>query len=295
MGRAAFAILFFFVASIVEAGEFSDAETASLLLHGPWPPGLSADPGNGVSGSKAAIAFGERLFFEPRLSGTGSVLCATCHVPYRSWQDGRKRAFGLDETDLNTPSLLNARFNRRFGWKATNESLWKQSIRPLLDPREMRASAEHVARTVRTLFYKDYTAVFGREPSADDEEVLLNAGKALAAFQETLVSARTPFDDFRDAAQRGDRAAMERYSIAARRGARLFGDRCSSCHSGPQFSNGNVVKGYRVPGLRNVAVTAPYMHDGSVPSLREAAAHITEVPQEQIEDLVAFLESLTAR
>src|SRR5438270_13218396 len=117
MRRAAFAILFFSVASIVEAGEFSDAETAILLLHGPWPPQLSADSSNGVSGNKAAIAFGERLFFEPRLSGTGSVLCATCHVPYRSWQDGRTRAFGLDETDLNTPSLLNARFNHRFGWQ----------------------------------------------------------------------------------------------------------------------------------------------------------------------------------
>jgi cytochrome c peroxidase len=294
MRRAAFAILFFFGASIVEAGEFPDAERA-ILLHGPWPPRLAADATNSVSGSKAAIALGERLFFDPRLSGTGSVLCATCHVPYRGWQDGRARAFGLDETDLNTPSLLNARFNGRFGWKATNENLWRQSIRPLLEAREMRSSAAHVAGTVRTLYYKDYTAAFGREPGSDDEALLLDAGKALAAFQETLVSARTPFDDFRDALEKGDEKAASRYPAAARRGARIFVEHCSVCHAGAQFTNSAVVGGYRVPGLRNVALTAPYMHDGRIATLREAAAHSSRIPQEQIEDLVIFLESLTAQ
>ncbi|HEY6822077.1 MAG TPA: cytochrome c peroxidase [Burkholderiales bacterium] len=294
MRRAAFAILFFFVGSIVEAGEFPDVERA-ILLHGPWPPRLAADSSNAVSGSKAAIALGERLFFDPRLSGTGSVLCATCHVPYRGWQDGRARAFGLDETELNTPSLVNARFNRRFGWKATNENLWKQSIRPLLEPREMRSSAAHVARTVRTLYYKDYTAAFGREPGTNDEALLLDAGKALAAFQETLVSARTPFDDFRDALEKGDAEAASRYPVAARRGARVFVERCSGCHAGPEFSNGKIVSGYRVPGLRNVALTAPYMHDGSVPTLREAASHSSAIAQPQIDDLASFLESLTAQ
>lgn len=264
------------------------------MRHGPWPPPLSADPSNGASGNKAAIAFGERLFFEPRLSGTGSILCASCHVPYRGWQDGRARAFGLEETDLNTPTLLNARFNRRFGWKAANDNLWKQSIRPLLEPREMRASAAHVAKAVKTLFFKDYSAAFGREPKGSDEELLLDAGKALAAFQETLISPRTPFDDFRDAVEKGDEAGVGRYPIAARRGARIFLERCSACHSGAQFSNGALVGGYRVPGLRNVALTAPYMHDGSLATLREAAAHASPLPQEQIDDLVAFLESLTS-
>ena len=248
-----------------------------------------------MSGNKAAIAFGKRLFFEPRLSGTGSVLCATCHVPYRGWQDGRARAFGLDETELNTPSLLNARFNRRFGWKATNETLWKQSVRPLLEPREMRASAAHVAGTVKALYSSDYREAFGRAPEASDEELLIDAAKALAAFQETLISGRTPFDDFRDALDKGDEEAMGRYPPAARRGARLFAERCNACHSGPEFTNGAVVDGYRIPGLRNVALTAPYMHDGRAATLHEAAAHPSRIPQEQTDDLAAFLESLTAK
>ena len=85
--------------------EFSKAEIARILQHGPWPPALQPDPGNRVSGKPAAIAFGEKLFFEPRLSGSGSVLCATCHAPFRHFQDARPRAFGLAEVDRNTPTL----------------------------------------------------------------------------------------------------------------------------------------------------------------------------------------------
>jgi cytochrome c peroxidase len=82
---------------------FSREEKATLLSHGPWPPPVRRDPSNRVSGKPAAIALGERLFFEPRLSGTGSVLCATCHVPFRQFQDGRPRGRGLEEVDRNTP------------------------------------------------------------------------------------------------------------------------------------------------------------------------------------------------
>src|SRR5260370_31064499 len=91
-------------------------ESAKILRHGPWPPAAPRDASNPVSGRPAAIALGQRLFFEPRLSGTGSVLCATCHVPYRGFQDGRARAFGLEETGRNTPTLLHLRFYRPHRW-----------------------------------------------------------------------------------------------------------------------------------------------------------------------------------
>src|SRR3954471_4438162 len=120
-------------------------EQIRIVAHGPWPPAARHDSTNHVSGRREAIALGERLFFEPRLSGTGSVLCATCHVPFRHFQDGRARGFGLEDVDRNTPSVLNVRFNRWFGWDGANDSLWAQSIRPLLDPREMKASPAHVA------------------------------------------------------------------------------------------------------------------------------------------------------
>jgi hypothetical protein len=74
---------------------FSAGEKARILSHGPWPPAPRRDPTNRVSGKPEAIAFGERLFFEPRLSSTGSVLCATCHAPFRAFQDARARGYGL--------------------------------------------------------------------------------------------------------------------------------------------------------------------------------------------------------
>jgi len=285
---------------IVEAqpAELSGAERAAILGLGPWPPKLVPDPHNAFSGEPGAIALGEALFFDPGLSGTGSVLCATCHVPYRKWQDGHARAFGLEQADLNTPSVLNVRFYSRFGWAGKNDALWKQSIRPLLEPREMRSSAAHVAAAVRSAHAAQYEKVFAHPPAADDEAVLADVGRALAAFQETLVTQRTPFDDFRYALERSDSAAAARYPEAALRGLRLFTGKggCASCHSGPGFTNSAMAGGFRVPGLRNVALTAPYMHDGRAATLAEAVGHSgAQLSGEQRTDLVSFLESLTER
>jgi cytochrome c peroxidase len=348
--------------------DFSKEEIAKILQHGPWPPPLEPDPTNRVSGKPEAISLGEKLFFEPRLSGTGSVLCATCHAPFRHFQDGRARAFGLELVDRNTATVVNARFYRWFGWDGAQDSLWAQSIRPLLDPREMRASAAHVGGVVRSLFSEDYSKAFGRAPGGDDEALLVDAGKALAAFQETLVSGRTAFDDFRDAIARGERETG--YPPAAQRGLKIFVGKgnCSVCHFGPHFTNGEfadtgvpffVAPGrvdagrhagieklkassfnllgrfnddpsaksavgtrhvqaqhrnfgeFRVPGLRGVASTAPYMHNGSLATLRDVAMFYSELNEErlhadgerllkplrlsqaELDDLVVFLESLT--
>jgi len=350
--------------------QFSKEEIAKILQHGPWPPKASRDPSNRVSGKPEAIALGEKLFFEPRLSGTGSVLCATCHVPFRAFQDGRARAFGLQEVDRNTPSVLNVRFYRWYGWDGAHDSLWSQSLRPLLDPREMNASPAHVAGVVRKLFSREYESAFARAVPVADEEVLVDVGKALAAFQETLVSGRMPFDEFRDALAKNDVDAMKNYPIAAQRGLRIFVGKgnCSTCHFGPHFTNGEFAdtgvpffagRGridsgrhegikrlksnphnllgrhnddpvratatgtghvelqhrnfgeFRVPGLRNVALTAPYMHNGSLATLRDVVKHYSELNEErlhadgervlkplklsqaEIDDLVAFLESLS--
>ncbi len=342
---------------------FSDEEKTRILSHGPWPPPSRKDPSNRVSGKPEAIALGERLFFEPRLSGTGSVLCASCHVPFRQFQDARARGFGLEDVDRNTPSLMNVGLYRWYGWDGAQDNLWAQSIRPLLDPREMRATPAHVADTMRKLFAKEYQSAFGRSPPAEDEELLVDAGKALAAYQETLVTRRTPFDDFRDGRARD-------YPLAAQRGLRIFVGKgnCSICHFGAQFTNGefadtgvsffagrgrvdpgrhdgikklkaspynllgrfndDATRGnasgtrhvdlqhrnfgeFRVPGLRNVARTAPYMHNGSIATLREVVQHYSDLNEDrlhldgekilrklnlaagEIDDLVAFLESLS--
>lgn len=357
--------------SLSAAARFSDEERRKILSHGPWPPKLAPDPSNRVSGKIEAVGFGERLFFEPRLSGTGSVLCATCHVPFRSFQDGRPRGVGLEEVDRNTPSVVDVRFSRWFGLDGANDSLWAQSIRPLLDPREMRSSAAHVSSFIKKSLAREYESAFGRKPPHDDEELLVDAGKALAAYQETLVSGRTPFDDFRDALERNDAQGMARYPASAQRGLKIFVGRgnCSVCHFGPRFTNGEFADigvpffagngkvvdpgrhggirklkesshnllgrfnddpsrssaistrhveqqqrnfgEFRVPGLRNVARTAPYAHNGSLATLRDVVKYYSELNEERLhadgekilrplklsegemQDLVSFLESLS--
>jgi len=369
---------------------FSRAEIAAIRQHGPWPPALRSDASNRVSGNSRAAEFGAQLFFDPRLSTTGTISCASCHVPESGWSDGRAVAVGLQETERHTKSIVNARFNRWFGWSGASDSLWAASLRPLLDAREMGGAERHVAALVRTQpdLLCRYRLVYGKLPPADDEVLFADIGKALAAFQESLVSGRTPFDDFRDALVRGDHRAAARYPIAAQRGLRLFigAAKCNVCHLGPQFTNGEFDKtgipvgttggrfdwgrydgiktvlasrfnrltphnddrsgadtistqhvvlnleaygAFKVPGLRNVALTAPYMHNGSLASLRDVIVHYSgidaakmhlAVPQPhaepgepvaqraaesilrplnlspaQIDDIVAFLETLTEK
>ena len=354
------------------AVDFTAPEVRAILRHGPWPAAWNPDPSNRVSGEAEAIVLGEKLFFEPRLSSKGDVLCATCHVPYRGWQDGRARGMGHAEVDRNTQSLYNVRWNRWFGWDGAGDSLWAQSIRPMLDAREMGGGAAHAAAFVRddAEYACRYRRAFGADPPRDDEALLADLGKALAAFQETLVSGRSPFDDFRDALERGDRVKAAEYPENAQRGLKIFVGKgsCTLCHVGPAFTNGefhdagisffirpgevdpgrhggiqnlkknpfNLLSRYnddrsgsaaiktkhvaldhrnygefKVPGLRNVAQTAPYTHSGRLATLAEVVRHYSDLDldrlhadgesilkplkltEQEIGDLVAFLESLT--
>lgn len=350
---------------------FTDAEIARILAHGPWPSKLQPDPSNRVSGNAYAIAFGERLFFDTRLSANGRVSCATCHQPGKFFTDGEARSSGLARSDRNAPSLVDLRGRRWFGWDGAHDSLWSQSIRPLLDSSEMGMSARSIASLVRREpdLSCHFRRAFGAAPPEDDLRVLADVGKALAAFQETLVSSPTPFDAFREALARGDRAGMASYPDAAKRGLRIFVGRggCNNCHTGAAFSNGEFhdiglrfftgrgrvdagrhagierLKGdpfnllgpynddasrttatstrhvvqehrnfgeFRVPSLRNVAGTAPYMHDGSLATLDDVVRHYSEIDEDRLHvhgerileplrfsdaegaDLVAFLRTL---
>jgi cytochrome c peroxidase len=353
-----------------QAPGFEPVEIRRILQHGPWPPPASRDPTNRVSGDPRAVALGRRLFFEPRLSRDGTIACATCHVPERAWTDGRPRGAGLAPLDRNTPTLLDAALHRWFAWDGRSDSLWSQSLKAILDAREMGGSAPHVAAvagadpTLGCL----YEQVYG--PRAGDEPVLVNVGKALGAFLEVIRSGRTAFDDFRDALAAGDGSAAARYPLAAQRGLKTFvgPGRCNVCHLGPHFTNGEfhdvgmrfvVAPGrvdggrhegikrlradrfnllgpynddvtgtaatktrhvepnhanfgqFKTPSLRNVALTAPYMHDGRLGTVRDVVRHYSGLDMErihahgeqllrplglsetEIDDLVAFLETLT--
>lgn len=222
--------------------DWSPEEIRAVGRHGPWPPPPVQDPSNKVSGVPAGIALGEHLFNEPRLSGDGRMSCATCHQAGREWSDGLAKARGAVELDRRTPSLWNIGYFHWFGWDGAGDSLWAQTIRPLLDPREMNGGPNRAAELLRgdPALACGYEKAFGGKPVGDDERLLVDAAKALAAFQATLVSPRTAFDDFRDALLAGDRESASRYPLAAQRGLKLFiGEaNCNLCHLGPRFTSG---------------------------------------------------------
>ena len=116
----------------------------------------------------AAIALGKALFHDPGLSGDGAMACATCHLPERDFSEGLPRAMGRAELDRNTPSLRNLRAYRWFGWAGQNDNLWAQSMRPIVDAREMHATPEHVVETLRAEpgLLALYREVFGAAPDA---------------------------------------------------------------------------------------------------------------------------------
>jgi cytochrome c peroxidase len=350
---------------------FSGEEIQQILALGPWPPASRPDPSNRVSGQAKAIELGRRLFRDPRMSPVGYIACVSCHQPDRSFTDQKARAHGLADLPRHTPALANLSQQRWFGWGGSSDSLWMASIRPILDAREFDGSPRSVAR----LFVRDpelaacYRSVFGASPGRDRQRTVVNVGKALAAYLETLVTGRTRFDDFRDALARKEPVSAALYPAAAQRGLKLFigQARCIACHSGPNFSDGDFHAAaarvgaalssgttptgdsgrledarrlkasplsllgrynddpggansaatrqlveqarmhgqFRTPGLRNVAVTAPYMHDGHVDGLPEALQHQWQAPAgqaarpaeplstRQLDDLTAFLSTLT--
>ncbi len=370
--RALTGMLLAILAALASAQvEFTHAEKEAIARHGPWPPKLKKDASNRHSGKPDAIAFGRQLFFDARLSAEGNLTCASCHLPGRAWTDAQTRSFGRELLDRNAPAIANSRFERWFGRDGGADSLWSHAIRPLTDRREMGMNAALLADRVRT--HPDMAARYRRTfgPPGDDEETMVNLAKALAAFQETVVTGRTPFDDFRDALARGDRGAMARYPLSAQRGLKIFVGRgnCAVCHFGPTFTNGefadvgipffaapgrvdsgrhagiqlvrnsafNLLGRYnddqsqanavatrhltlehrhwgefKVPGLRNVARTAPYMHAGNLATLADVIRHYSELNEDRLHadgekilrplqldstesaDLLAFLESLSS-
>jgi cytochrome c peroxidase len=200
-----------------------------------------------VSGRPDAIELGTILFFDQRLSGSGTKACATCHVPERNWTDNLPRGIGMAQLDRNTPTLMNLRGQRWFGWDGAADSLWSQGLRAILDARELAATPRHVASLLRddAELSCRYRKVFGAPPSpTDDETVFVNVGKVLAAFLETLISGRTPFDQFRDALARGESPSAQIYSAPAQRGLQIFIGKggCSGCHSGANFTGSEFFK-----------------------------------------------------
>jgi len=280
------------------AAGLSSDELARILTLSPLPEPPD-DPTNAVQRDPRAARLGQALFFDERLSGPGTVSCATCHVPDESFADGREVGVALGELDRNTLALWNVAHNRWFFWDGRADSLWAQALHPLEDPREHGGDRTHYAHLVAgdDELARAYRAVFGELPDLSDrarfplharpdaedptrphalawtamapadraevDRVFSNLGKALAAYQTRLVSRRAPFDVFVEGLREGDPTKLDALSASALRGLRLFVGRgnCHFCHSGPSFTDFEFHNN-RVPAPRDPKHEDPGRHRG---------------------------------
>ena len=297
-------------------------------------------PMPGEAPTAERIELGRLLFFDPVLSRDGSLSCAHCHRPDRGFADGLATARGLGGARLarNTPTLYNAALKPRLMWDRRAASLEEQVLLPLLAPDELAADPPQLlARLAAIPEYRErFAAAFpdnvGSAANAATPAITLaNLARALAAFERTLVSRASRFDRF----AQGERAAL---SASERNGLTLFrslATRCFECHRLPTFDaplalsvgvpspdpGAAAITGlaaqhgfFGVPTLRNVALSAPYMHDGSLAKLEDVvefyrrggglalgvpAARLhefvrpIEMTDAEAADLVAFLRALT--
>ena len=271
------------------------------------------------------VALGEKLFFDPRLSANGKLSCASCHDLETNGADHQAHSRGHDDMPLavNTPSVFNSVLNPWQFWDGRAHSLKEQIDYVIENPREMANSWPVIIRRLKTR--PDYVREFGRLYA--DGINADNIRNAISTFERTLLTPDSRFDRW----LQGDEQALD---ANEKKGYQLFkAYGCTACHQGANIG-GNLfqkigifadyfqqqdkiqpadygrfnVSGreqdryvFRVPSLRNVAVTAPYFHDGSVNTLHDAIQLVARyqlgrtIPDDDIQDIIAFLQTLTGK
>jgi cytochrome c peroxidase len=293
-------------------------DVSSCEAPGPLRPLPSTRAGN-----EAEIRLGRLLFHDPRLSRDGTISCATCHPIERGGADGRNRSLGIGgaEGSVNTPTVLNSGFNVAQFWDGRARSLEEQIGGPVENPREMGSRWNEVVEKIAA--EKSLRDLFEDVYGANVTEAGIRS--AIAAYERALVTPRSPLDRYLC----GDNAAL---GPEATEGYDLFRSLgCASCHQGVNvggnmFQRLGVMKDYfadrggvtpadygrfnvtgresdrfkfKVPSLRNVALTAPYFHDGSAATLEDAVRIMIryqlgrEVHENEVARLVALLRALT--
>jgi cytochrome c peroxidase len=289
------------------------------------PAAVPFPANNPYSDDKAAL--GRALFFDPRLSGSNAMSCASCHNPALGFEDGLPTAKGAGGRPLQraTPTILNLAWAELLMWDGREESLEDQTVGPIASPDEMN---QPVAGLVEELSgIPGYRRLF-REAFGSEEVNAARIAQALATFERTVVSGEAPFDRW----VLGDEAAI---GEGAKRGFALFNGKagCAACHSSWRFTDDGfhdvglasedegrgahvpsvlaLSRAFKTPTLRDVAARAPYMHDGSIRTLRGVVRHYVDgyverpslspdirrldLSDRDVDDLVAFMETLTGR
>lgn len=287
--------------------------------------------------SPEQIDLGRYLFFDPLLSRDKDMSCASCHQPDKGLSDGLPRSVGAQGVELPraAPSLWNMAFLQKFFWDGRADSLEEQAEGPLFDDTEMANRPDILLERLRSNdnYPRLFAQAFPESKNLELEQLYI----ALAAFQSSLISLNSRYDQY----AHGYHAALNQQEIEGLNIFRSFVARCAECHTPPLFSNQqiavigaadpkglpfdpgaqNVLKdplfrgGFKVPSLRNITLTAPYMHSGKFANLKETVSfyskgrghdipegetlylhwHIWEpdLSEEEVERIVDFLGALT--
>jgi cytochrome c peroxidase len=231
----------------VEPAPWTDAEIE--ILRSLWIgslPDVPHDPTNVVADNPVAAEFGHHLFFETRLSGMGTVSCASCHQPERQFTDGLAKGQGIGLSKRNTPSIVGAAHSPWLYWDGRKDSLWSQALSPLEDPAEHGgARGQYVAFIASDASYRArYESLFGKLPDLSSrvaiDEIFANIGKAIAAYERLLMPGRSRFDEYVAAVLAHDRELQSMtFSNVEVMGLRLFIGKanCTQCHNGPLLTN----------------------------------------------------------
>ena len=314
--------------SIIAAGAAATARADSALMHAaqqnckPLPKDMATAQ---YPVTPARGALGKALFFDPRISLDGTVSCARCHQPSLYFTDGLPKAIGVKDrlNPRNSPTVLNAALQFVVHWRGDRVDVEDQAVKALLGPPSF-GQPSFAAAMAKIKAIAGYEALFRKAfPNEAQPINEINWGKAIGAYERSLVTP-SPFDAY----LRGDAQAL---STQAQTGLRKFMDTgCTACHNGVGVGGGMLQKFgvlqdywkatgskdvdqgrfdvtkdpgdmyvFKVPSLRNVAMTPPYFHDGSVPTLPQAVRVMAQVQlgkrlsNADVGDIVAFLHSLT--
>jgi cytochrome c peroxidase len=288
------------------------------------PPSVPGSRSNPSTPEK--VSLGQLLFFDPRLSGSGVISCASCHNPALGWSDALPLGLGHMGGRLRrrTPTILNVAYGEPYFWDGRAATLEEQAKGPLTSAAEMNMPAELAVSRIESI--PGYVTAFSYAFPSKSISVDTIAA-AIASYERTIISASAPFDKW----VAGDESAIP---AAAKRGFALFNGKanCAVCHSGWRMTDdgfhdigiGDSDRGraevapgivqlehaFKTPTLRNISLRAPYMHDGSLPTLESVIDHydggfvtrtsldtqmrkLELTPQEKA-DLLAFLNTLTS-
>jgi cytochrome c peroxidase len=254
--------------------------------------------------SAAKIALGKQLYFDPRMSLDNTISCASCHDPKKGWSNGEAVATGVNSLKggRSAPTIINSAYGKLQFWDGRAAHLEEQALGPIQNPIEMTMTLDKVVERLSQIpgYQQQFRDVFGTDVTSE------GIALAIAAYERTILSGDAPYDRFKA----GDAAAL---SESAQRGLKLFTGKahCSACHAGPNFSDNafhnlgvNITKdkpdlgrseisnlegdrgAFKTPTLREIARTAPYMHDGSLATLEDVVDYYNKgcTPNPQLDE-----------